>query len=67
MVGDDLQIDLAAGGDLHEVGLIGDVAELEAVARRIGDQAAHRQQFGHVAAGFGRQFQVPEIGRMPSR
>ena len=42
------------------------MAELEAVARRIGHQAAHRQQLRHVAAGLGRQLQVPEIGRQPS-
>ena len=49
-VGHDLEVDLAAGRDRHEIGLDGDVAELQPVAPRIGHQAAHREQLRDVAA-----------------
>ena len=62
-LGDDLQVDLPAGRDLHEIGLVVDLAELEAVGRRVGHDAPHRQELRHVGAGLGRQLQVPEIDR----
>ena len=41
---DHLQVDLAAGRDAREIGLVRNRAEFQAVAPGVGDQAAHRQQ-----------------------
>jgi hypothetical protein len=66
-LGRDVQVDLPGDVDLHEVRLVRDRRELQAVRRRIVDDAAHREQLRHVRARFARQLQAEEIGRLARR
>ena len=50
--GRERQIELAAGVDLHEVGLVRNRAERDAVVLGIRDEAAHGHQLRHVGARF---------------
>ena len=60
------EVELAARVDLHEVRLVRNRAERDAVVLGIRNEPAHREELWYIGAGFGRQMQAEEIDRLAS-
>ena len=52
-LGHDAEVHLGAGFDAREIGFVGNIGQLDAIFGRVGDDAGHGHELGHVMARLG--------------